>query len=51
MNSDLSVYLLLRTNLPSNPPNPFVKVVADDAELPYLRGVAKMEEIKQGIFL
>ena len=40
----ISIYqynpLLLRTDLPSHPPDPVIEVVADDAELPYLRGVA-----------
>lgn len=30
---------LLRIDLPSHPPDPVVEVVADDAELPYLRSV------------
>ena len=34
--------LFLRNNLPSHPPDPVIEVVADDAELPYLRGVAHM---------
>ena len=40
LNSNLSVKLLLRTDLPSHPPDPVIEVMADDAELPYLRGVA-----------
>ena len=32
--------LLLRIDLPSHPPDPVIEVVADDAELPYIRGVA-----------
>ena len=34
--------LLLRNDLPSHPPDPVIEVVADDAELPYLRGVANV---------
>ena len=33
---------ILRQILPSHPPYPVIEVVADDAELPYLRGVAHM---------
>ena len=40
LNSNLSVKLLLRNDLPSHPPDPVIEVVADDAELPNLRGVA-----------
>ena len=32
--------LLFRINLPSHSPDSVIEVVADDAELPYLRGVA-----------
>ena len=34
--------LLFRINLPSHSPDPVIEVVADDAELPYLRGVANV---------
>ena len=34
--------MLLCINLPSHPPDPVIEVVADDAELPYLRGIAHM---------
>ena len=27
------------TDLPSHPPDPVIEVMADDAELPYLRGI------------
>ena len=30
---------LFGKNLPSHPPDPVIEIVADDAELPYLRGV------------
>ena len=33
---------LFGKNLPSHPPDPVGKVVADDTELPYLRGVANV---------
>ena len=39
LNSNLSVKLLLRTDLPSHPPDPVIEIVADNAELPYLRSI------------
>ena len=43
INISLIIFLFkayLRNDLPSHPPDPVIEVVADDAELPYLRGVA-----------
>ena len=45
INISLIIFLFkayLRTDLPSHPPDPVIEVMADDAELPYLRGIAHM---------
>ena len=42
INISLIIFLFkayLRINLPSHPPDSVIEVVADDAELPYLRGI------------
>ena len=42
INISLIIFLFkayLRTDLPSHSPDPVIEVVADDAELPYLRGI------------